>query len=403
MGHTSLNIDALHSVTLAILLLFVGKRITQRSGWLRRNSMPEAVIGGVLCAAVVGVAYFVFDIRIVFDLELRNLLLLYFFAAIGLNSKISDLLQGGRPLLMLALLAVAFIVLQNLLGMAVAAGFGLDRRAGLMAGSVALVGGAGTTLAWAPIFVERWGINNALELGLSSNMVGVVAACIIGGPIAGVLMRRNPQLASNNPVLDIGLPHEREQVARLDYEGVLRALFWLNNALLLGQGIGALLRSTGLNLPDFVSCMLAGIVLRNVMPRLLRNIGGWNWPSMHSGLSMISDICLGLFLTMALMGVQLWELQSVLAFVLVSMMLQILLAVLYARYLVFRIMGGDYEAVVIAAGFGGIALGSATTAVANMTAVTQQYGAARRAFIIVPLVTGFFVGLINALIIDWMS
>ena len=405
----AIPIDAFHSFTLAILLLFAGKALTQRSALLRRYSIPEPVIGGFLCAGVTGLAWLLGDWQISFELGARDMLLLYFFAAIGLKSDVRTLLHGGRPLVVLLVLASTFIVLQNLLGMSVATLFGLAPQAGLMTGSVSLVGGMGTTLAWAPDFVQRLGISEALELGMASNMVGLVAACVIGGPIASHLMRRHALQASQDQRLDIGVTHDDNDTP-LDYYGVLRAWLWLNVALMLGDGLGRVLALTGLNLPGFVNCLLAGILLRNLaMPLLVmarRNRGaaaGWGWNDLKGGLALISDICLGMFLTMALMGLQLWLLQGVLGFVLVVLALQILLAVCYTVFVVFRCMGRDYEAAVTCAGFGGIALGSTATAVANMTAVTSTHGAAHRAFIVVPLVCGFFVDLVNALVISVMA
>lgn len=152
-------------------------------------------------------------------------------------------------------------------------------------------------------------------------------------------------------------------------------------------------------------CLLAGIVLR-ALADVLRpdGIGKlWNLPSMQPGLALISDIALGLFLTMALMGLKLWELQPVLGFITVAMMSQILLTVAFTVLVVFRMMGRDYEAVVICSGFGGIALGSTATAIANMTAVAREFGAARRAFIVVPLVCGFTIDLANAVVIGLMA
>ena len=160
---------------------------------------------------------------------------------------------------------------------------------------------------------------------------------------------------------------------------------------------------TGLNLPDFVGSLMAGIVLRNTLPLLLPKQSARNWKKTTQGLALISDICLGMFLTMALMGLQLWALKGVFSFVFATLVLQVVLTVVYTLWIVFRFMGKDYEAAVLCAGFGGIALGSTSTAVANMSAVTRQYGAAHRAFIIVPLVGGFFIDLVNALVISWMS
>lgn len=400
----SFSIDAFTSFTLAILLLFIGKGLTQRSETLRRYSIPEPVVGGALCALVVCLFYYGLGTRISFDLAARDMLLLYFFAAIGLNSSLATLSRGGRPLLILLALASGFMVVQNLVGMTIAGGFGMDPRAGLMVGSISLTGGVGTTLAWAPHFVEVLGIANAGELGLAANMVGLVAACLIGGPIAGYLIRRRAAQPSGDAELEVGTLYEDEPFARLDYYGVLLALLWLNLALMLGHGIGSLIALSGLMLPEFVGCLMAGILLRGLGDLYTHKRRGrlWNWPSMQPGTALISDISLGMFLTMALMGLQLWELQDVLGFVSVAMAVQILLAVAFSTLVVYRFMGRDYEASVVSAGFGGIALGSTATAIANMTAVTRQYGAAPSAFIVVPLVCGFFIDLVNALVIGLM-
>lgn len=402
----TLHIPALPSFTLAILLFFAGQKMAAHWAVLRRYSIPEPVVGGFLCACVVGAAYVIFGTKIEFDLNVRDTLLLYFFAAIGLRSDLLTLKEGGKPLLILLVLASVFIALQNLLGMGVAQLFGLDPRAGLMAGSISLTGGVGTTLAWGPYFVEKLGIANAVELGMASNMVGMIAACTIGGPIASYLMRRHAVHGSGARPLDIGVPNKQITVT-LDYFGVLRAWLWLNMALLLGGVITPLFHEAGLQLPMFVGCLLGGIILRNtlgqwMLSRKRRKLGQFHWTSMRQGLAMISDICLGMFLTMALMGLQLWALQGVMGFVMTVLVLQVLLTVGFALFIVFRCMGKDYEAAVITAGFGGIALGSTATAVANMTAVARSHGAAHRAFIVVPLVCGFFVDIVNALIIQWL-
>lgn len=401
----SLDIDAFLSFTLAILLLFVGKGLTQRSALLRRYSIPEPVVGGALCAALVCLLYYVFDIGITFELGARDMLLLYFFAAIGLNSSVPTLLKGGRPLVILLALASSFMILQNFMGMAIATGFDMDARAGLMVGSVSLTGGVGTTMAWTPHFVDELGIANASELGLAANMIGLISACLIGGPLAGYLIRRHNARPSRDPELEIGTLYEEEKLLQLDYYGVLLALLWLNIVLMLGQGVTTLLALSGLMLPDFVGCLLAGICLRALCDFAAPDGRGrlWNWPSMQPGVALISDMSLGLFLTMALMGLQLWALEGVLVFITTALVLQILLVILFVAFVVHRFMGRDYEAAVVCAGFGGIALGSTATAIANMTAVTRQYGAAPNAFIVVPLVCGFFIDVVNALIIGVMA
>ena len=174
---------------------------------------------------------------------------------------------------------------------------------------------------------------------------------------------------------------------------------------MLGYGINALVARTPVTLPAFVGCLLAGILLRMVADWMRPSGRGrlWNWPSMQPGIALVSDMSLGLFLTMALMGLRLWELQPVLAFITAAMLVQIALVIAFVLLIVFRAMGKDYQAAVMCAGFGGIALGSTATAIANMTAVTREHGAAREAFIVVPLVCGFVIDIANALVISLMA
>lgn len=396
-----IEIDGFFSLTLSILLLLCGKFLTLKLAVLRRYAVPEPVVGGLACAAVVSCVYFISGSEINFTLDARDFLLLVFFAGIGLKSDIRTLRTGGRPLAILVALAGGFLVLQNMMGMGIASLFGLDPRAGLMTGSISLTGGVGTTLAWSPYFINNLGISNALELGIASNTVGLIAACLIGGPIAAFLIRRHKIATSDDMQLDVGAAHE-EPAPKFDYFSVLGAMLAVNIVVMLGLLIDRAIAPTGFTLPTFVSCLLAGILIRNLTPSTFKRQFQSYSPGVRQGLSLIGDIALGLFLTMALMGLQLWALSGFLSFILTVLFLQILMAVLFALFVVFRAMGGDYEATVIAASFGGISLGSTATAVANMTAVTQQYGAAHKAFVIVPLVGGFFIDLGNALVISLM-
>ena len=395
----SYEFSAFASFTLAIILLFIGKAVIGRIEVLRRYSIPEPVIGGFLCAAVVGVAYFVFDFKITFKLEVRDWLLLYFFAAIGLRADIRTLISGGKPLATLLVLASVFIILQNITGIGVAAALGMDPKAGLMVGSISLTGGVGTALAWAPTFVESLGISNALELGVAANSVGLISACVIGGPIARYLITRHKIIPSGDKQLDIGVKHDKQVTTVVDSYGILWAWLWLHIAIIIGYYLDKALAAGGIQLPLFVSCLIGAILIGNARNLILKKDEAY--PGARLGIALISDISLGMFLTMALMGLKLWELQGVMFFITVALAFQILLSILFTIFIVFRLMGNDYESSVISAGFGGITLGSTATAIVNMSAVAKQHGAAHRAFIIVPLVCGFFIDLVNAVIINF--
>ncbi|WP_064791934.1 sodium/glutamate symporter [Shewanella woodyi] len=399
-----LEIKDFVSFTLAIIALFIGKAIISRYELLRKYSIPEPVVGGFACASIVGILYYGFDLQIEFNLDVRDILLLYFFAGIGLKADFATLIKGGKPLLILITLSTLFIFMQNFMGVSVASLFGLDPKAGLMSGSISLIGGVGTAMAWTPTFVEELGIANANELGIASNTLGLISACVIGGPIAAYLMKRHHIKANQDDSLDIGASHKTSsQHIRVDYFGVLRAWLWLNVTLIIGYFIDIALQELGLKLPMFVACLLAGIIIGNSGRSLLnrsKDKGEAYLKDASQGLSLIQDICLGMFLTMALMSLKIWELEGSLFYISVVMSLQVLLSIIFTVFIVFRMMGKDYEAAVICSGFGGVTLGSTATAIVNMTAVTQQYGAAHRAFIIVPLVCGFFIDIINAMIIN---
>lgn len=392
--------DTFESFTLAIVALFVGRWTVGRVQVLRRFSIPDSVVGGFAVAAVVALLYYVANVEIAFNLGVRDGLLLYFFAIIGLKSDIKTLISGGKPLVILTLLAAAFILAQNGVAMGTAAAFGLDPKAGLMAGSVTLTGGVGTALAWAPRFVEELGITNALEIGLAGNMLGLIVACVIGGPMASYLIKKHGLSSPNQEHLDIGTTHGQEREA-IDAYSLLWVWLWVNVAALIGVQLldplfAWLLAPTGLQLPQFVACLMGGILIRNGLRPLFPTL---RQPGQEAAGAVFSDICLGMVLTMALMGMRIWELQGLVLFLLVAVGLQAALTVAVALFIVFRAMGRDYESAVICSGFGGITLGSTATAIVNMTAVSKQHGPAHRAFIVVPLVCGFFIDIINAVVV----
>ncbi|WP_298445222.1 sodium/glutamate symporter [uncultured Ferrimonas sp.] len=404
----TVTVPAFIAFTITIMVLFYGKYLTSKYQLLRQYSIPEPVVGGFACAMVVGVLYYGFDLQVVFELKVMEWLLIYFFTGIGLRADIQTLLKGGRPLLLLLLLASGYIVVQNLLGISVASLFGLDPKTGLMSGSVALTGGVGTTMAWAPTFVQDLGIANATELGVASNTLGLIGACCIGGPIAAYLINKHKLETENSDELTVGTRHDGGgDGLPVTYFGVLRAWLWLNVSMVLGYLLNESLQAAGLKLPLFVACLLAGIVLGNLGRWLLskrRKPLHQNYAQdAEHGLSLISDICLGMFLTMALMSLQVWKLEGSFGYIVTVVGLQILMSALFTTFVVFKVMGKDYNAAVICAGFGGVTLGSTATAIVNMQAVTQQYGAARQAFIVVPLVCGFFIDLVNAMVINFMA
>ena len=390
-----MQLESFTTFNLAILVLALGSWLNSRIGILRDFNIPEPVTSGLLVCVVTALLYSFVGLEISFSLATRDFLLLYFFASIGLNSDIKTLWAGGIPLLILVAVTIGFMLLQNLTGIAVATSLGLDALVGLLGGSVSLLGGHGTSIAWAPTFAEKHGIPNATEIGIACATLGLVISSLIGGPIARFLITRHGLEPKVIHQPDVGVTYDAK-IEEIGYYKMLSTLFWLNMSLALGGLLQTGLRYIGANLPLFVCSLFAAIILTNTVPQILRT----PWPAGTRSLALVSDVSLGVFLAMSLMSLQLWTIVDVAGPILAILTAQTILAVIFALFVIFRVMGSDYEAAVICSGFAGISLGATPTAMANMTAVAKKYGQAHRAFIIVPLVSGFFVDIANAIVIS---
>jgi ESS family glutamate:Na+ symporter len=398
---TAIHAPGLLTFTIAILVFFAGAGLNRLIAPLRRWNIPEPVTGGLLAAVVTLLAYVMLGVEISFTLDARDMLLLYFFTGIGLNARLGDLISGGRPLLILLALTLVYLVIQNLIAAGSVAALGLPRGLTPFVGSASLIGGHGTTIAWAPIIAQRFGLANALEVGIATATLGLVVASLVGGPIAGVLIARHRLGGPSTPDPVVGLSDlDDKPVEDLSHVTLLRTLLTLNVVILIGYALDEAVAETGVKLPLFVICLLVGIVATNTVPRL---VPGMEWPTRTRALALISDLALNVFLAMSLMSMQLWTLGGLGPALVVVLAVQTIAAVAYIIFIVFPAMGSDYQAAVISAGFTGISLGATPTAIANMTAVTKLHGACAKAFIILPLVSAFFIDIANAAAIGFMA
>nr|WP_259737594.1 sodium/glutamate symporter [Synechococcus sp. CS-1329] len=396
----SLEIGSFATFNVAIVVLAIGRWLNQRVAVLRQFNIPEPVSSGLLVCVLLALVHAVSGLEVGFNLATRDFLLLYFFAAIGLGADIRTLIAGGRPLLVLVGLTLGYMVLQNLTGVGVASLMGLDPLKGLLGGSVSLLGGHGTAIAWAPRFVRDHGIDNALEIGIACATLGLVLASLMGGPVARFLIHRHRLRTgpADGPSTGAGERADTPSDLRpVTYFSLLSTLFWLNMSLAVGEVLHTSLQAMGSNLPLFVCSLFGAILLTNLVPRLLPRM---RWPAGSRSLALMSEISLGIFLTMSLMSLQLWTIAGLAGPILLILAAQFLVALVFAVVVVFPAMGSDYDAAVICSGFGGISLGATPTAMANMAAVSHRYGPSPQAFIIVPLVSGFFVDISNAVVIQ---
>ncbi len=394
----SLVLDGRLTIILAILVLFLGKYLIGKIAFLRDFNIPEPVVGGLIASIVFGLVYSLFNLQFEFALGVRDELLIAFFTTIGLSSRFETLLKGGAQLAILLVLAVFYLGIQNGTGVLVATLAGFDQLVGVIGGSVSLTGGHGTAIAWTPIFRDDHGILQAGEIGIACATFGLILGGLLGGPLARFLVQRHKLNPDSDAVQTIGVEYEHEMIP-IDYERMMRTIFVIFVTIGIGIEINLGLEILGVQLPTFVSCLFAGILVTNLVPKLFSKIN-MPKPEQSRSLALISDLSLGLFLAISLMSLQLWTLADLGYPIVLMLIAQVVMVLLWSGIVVFRVMGANYDAAVMSSGYVGFALGATPTAIANMTAVTKLYGPSPKAFIIVPLIGAFFIDLANAIVIQ---
>lgn len=398
MPSSLIEVPAFLAVTLGIIVFFLGAFLTRRVAFLKDYNIPEAVSGGIAVALFTWAFFAYTDRQIIFDLAVRDYLLLLFFSTIGLNARIADLLRGGRLLVILLCLTLGFMLLQNLVGLLGTLVFGLPTAVSVLLGSASLIGGHGTAIAWGPQIEETAGFVAADEIGIATATLGLVAAALIGGPIAKWLIDRGNLHGRDDAAPMVGLEYEKEgeEAERVNHISLMRSTLAAHTAILFGYIAHGIISEMGLQLPLFVPCLLVGIILSNTTPYILPRI---TWPARSRAMAVISDYSLSVFLAMSLMSMQFWALAELGTTLLGVLAMQIAMTVVFILFVVFPVIGRTYTAAVLSAGFAGFALGATPTAIANMSSVTKRYGPAPLAFIVLPLVSAFFVDLANAFVI----
>ncbi len=393
-----LQVDDFVTLTLGIIVLFVGITITNRIDFLQKYNIPEPVTGGIIASVVGLILYASFGLEIEYSLYARDVFLIYFFTAIGINARFGQLLAGGKPLVIFLGLTLAYLTLQDTVGFAAAAAMGQPSGVGVLVGSASLAGGHGTAIAWAPTIAEQQGVTNALEIGVAAATIGLVIASLLGGPIASFLLSRYNLKSETEGNLMVGIEREKQDDTTITHLNLMGAILVIHIAMIIGFGLNIAIAELGLKLPLFVSCMMVAILMTNTFPLVAKKVP---WPTGTKALALISEFSLGLFIAMSLMGMQLWEVAGLAGPLFGILAAQVIVAVLFILFVVFPVMGRNYLAAVLSAGFAGFGLGATPTAIANMSAVTKTHGPAPTAFIIVPLVGAFFVDVANAFLIQF--
>jgi ESS family glutamate:Na+ symporter len=383
------------TLAFAALVLVVGRRLIERIAVLRKYSIPEPVVGGLLTALLITLLHFG-GVRLRFDNTFQPGLMLAFFATIGLGADARMLARGGFALVFFTACVVGMLVMQNIIGVGAALALGIDPLIGLIAGSVTMSGGHGTGAAWGQKFAETFGLAAAPGIALAAATFGLVMGGLIGGPVAQRLIEK---LKSRGAPLGVSRNESMTHDAAASSgaftpQRLTVTILLIAASVALGTTLSRLTENPTFTLPAFVWTLFVGAVIRNGLAFAgLHEIDG-------EALSFAGTVSLSLFLATALMNLGLWELAALAMPMFLILALQAIGVVLFTTFVTFRVMGSNYEAAALVAGQCGFGLGATPTAIANMQAVCERYGYAQQAFIIVPVVGAFLIDIANAIVIS---
>lgn len=391
----TIELNVIHTLLLAMVLLLVGRALVEKIEWLKRFSIPAPVIGGGLMAIVLAFADGLLGLKVSFNLAMKDSLLLMFFTTVGLAADARMLAKGGPRLALFLGLSAIFVIVQNAIGIAAALALDLHPVVGLLGGSITLTGGHGTGAAYAGRLGETLNLQGAMELTMACATAGLVIGAIMGGPLTEYLIKRNRLVAPEPAPATVAAAEAVDGTEDvITSRSVINTLFLIVACLAGGQVLVKLLiEGSGFILPDFVFCLLLGVAIRN-----LSLFTPWRVSDRTN--ELVGDVALSLFLVMALMTMKLLDLANLAGPLLAILAAQAIAMALYAVFVTYRFMGRDYDAAVLAGGQVGFAMSSTACALAIMKAVTERHGPSYVAFLIVPVVGAFFIDIVNALIIQ---
>lgn len=384
-----INLNMYHAVALGAAMFWLGTVLTSRIGILNRFCIPAPLVGG-LCFALVNALLYAAGVAVIqFDNTLETVFMVLFFCTVGFTVSIPQLLKGGKAVMLLLLLGVVMIVLQNGMGGAIMALMGKNPLYGIGCGSIALIGGPGTAAGIGPD-LEAAGAAGAKAVSIAAATFGLVSGSLMGGPTARLLINKF-QLRGKSSGHNDNIQEDETLVTN---SGRLIKGFMI---VLLGVGMGNqvstwLTKLCGFSFPGYIGAMVVAVGIRNVM-----DAGKMEFPGRE--IDSFGNVFLSIFLSMALAGLKLWQLVDLAVPMVVCLAAQVLLMFLFAYFIVFRVMGRDYDAAVMTAGFIGFGMGATSNAMANMQVVSKKYGPSPIAYFAVPMVGSLFIDFFNAAMI----
>lgn len=388
-----IQIDMYQTLAVSVLVLILGQFLKKRINFLEKFCIPAPVIGGLLFAVLTCVCYSLGIAEFTFDDTLREVCMVFFFTSVGFQANLKVLKSGGKSLFIFLGLVVVLIVSQNFLALGVSKLLHLDPLVGLCTGSIPMVGGHGTAGAFGPV-LEDFDVKGATTICTAAATFGLIAGSLIGGPIGKRLIDRK-KLLDTAVAEDDSILVEDEKKHERHTNMYAAAVFQLIIAVGIGTIISELLTKTGLTFPIYIGAMIAAAVIRN--------IGEYSGKfDIYMGeINNLGGICLSLFLGMAMITLKLWQLAELALPLIILLSAQFILMMLFTYFVVFNVMGRDYDAAVLAAGTCGFGMGATPNAMANMQAICDRYVPSVKAYLIIPLIGSLFADFLNSLVITF--
>ena len=408
-----IELDMIQSTGIGALALIAGMVLTRKVAFLQKFCVPSPVSGGIIFSLLTLALYGWCDIEVSFDGTLKDVFMLAFFTSVGFQSDLKVIKQGGKPLVIMLALLVVMIALQNLMPMGVTRLLGVDPLIGMAAGSISMTGGHGTAGGFSSV-LEGMGLHGAGTIGMAAATFGLIAGSMLGGPLAERIVRKkltHEQMQAPDEEIDPAMAGiesdeasptgrtKRISTNELEFQQYAKASY----CILLVMGGGTLLSwlfaKTGITFPTYFGALILAAIARNTLGLISYKVNGKRVNASKlidmDRIISVGNICLSLFLGIAMISLKLWELQSLALPLIVILVSQVLIMALFAYFAAFPLLGRDYDAAVLCAGMCGFGLGATPNAMANMSAVCYKYRYTVKPFLIVPIIGAMFADLIN--------
>ena len=389
----NIQLDMYQTLAIAVVVLILGQFLKSKIDFLEKFCIPAPVVGGLLFAIFTCICYTTGLAEFSFDDTLREVCMVFFFTSVGFQANLKVLKSGGKSLIIFLALVVLLIIFQNGLAVGVSKLLGLDPLIGLCTGSIPMVGGHGTAGAFGPV-LEDFNISGATTICTAAATFGLIAGSLVGGPIGRKLIEKK-NLMDTVTTEDDSLLVEDEIKHERHTNMYAAAVFQTILAVGLGTIFSWLLTKTGMTFPIYIGAMLAAALIRN----LSEYSGKF---TIHMGeINDLGGICLSLFLGIAMITLKLWQLADLALPLIILLGAQLVLIFFFTYFVVFNVMGRDYDAAVLSAGTCGFGMGATPNAMANMQAICDRYAPSIKAYLLIPLVGSLFADFINSLVITF--